>query len=156
MTCATAFLRRLSRSTEGAMAIETVIVAPILLVLSLGGVEAGSMVARQSELQSAAAEALNIVQAAPPINPAQRTAIRDILKASTGITSNNNVKVEEIYRCGATATFDDDGDQVADCGGADYSTYIKITLIDTYEPSWVAFGVGSEVDYNVIRTVQIS
>jgi len=147
------FLSRLSHASDGAMAIETAIVAPILLVLSLGGVEAGSMVARQSELQSAAAEALNIVQAAPPINPSQRTAIRDILKASTGITDNNNVTVTEIYRCGTGADFVNDED---DCGAAAVSTYIRITLIDTYEPSWVAFGVGTEMNYRVVRTVQIS
>ena len=58
-------LTRLLSDRAGAMTIETALVAPILLTLSLGGVEAGSMVARQSELQSAAAEALNIVQAAP-------------------------------------------------------------------------------------------
>jgi Flp pilus assembly protein TadG len=140
----------------GAMAIETAIIAPILIVLSLGGVEAGSMVARQSELQSAAAEALSIVQAKPPTTAASRTAIRDILKASTGITDNTKAKVEEIYRCGSTATFDDNGDEEHDCGTADYSTYIKITLIDTYTPSWTALGVGATINYNVVRTVQIS
>ena len=147
------FLGRLSRASDGAMAIETAVVAPILLVLSLGGVEAGSMVARQSELQSAAAEALNIVQAAPPINPAQRTAIRDILKVSTGITSNDNVTVTEIYRCGTDADF---VAAEADCGTAAIATYIEIVLVDSYEPSWVAFGIGHEIDYNVVRTVQVS
>jgi Flp pilus assembly protein TadG len=149
-------LAALRADITGSMAVETAIVAPILLVLSLGGVEAGSMVARQSELQGAAAEALSIVQAKPPTTAAHRTAIRDILKVSAGINDNTKVKVEEIYRCGATATFDDDGDEQHDCGVAEYSTYIKITLIDTYTPSWTALGVGSTINYNVVRTVQIS
>jgi Flp pilus assembly protein TadG len=147
-------LRRIWRDTKGAMAIETAIVAPIMLVLSLGGVEAGSMVARQSELQSAAAEALNIVQAEPPTTGAQRDAIRDVLKASTGITAANGVRVIEIWRCGTTADFE--RTSKTNCGTAAAATYIEITLQDTYEPTWTAFGIGSTMTYNVVRQVQIS
>jgi Flp pilus assembly protein TadG len=136
------------------MAIETAIVAPILLVLSLGGVEAGSMVARQSELQSAAAEALNIVQATTPDTASERSAIRDVLRASTGITAANGVTVSEIWRCGTTATFERDNS--ANCGSAAISTYVEITLQETYTPTWTAFGIGSPVTYNVVRQVQIS
>ena len=153
MISARALLTRLAHASDGAMAVETAIVAPILLVLSLGGVEAGSMVARQSELQSAAAEALNIVQAKPPINPAQRTAIRDILKVSTGITDDDDATVEEIFRCGTATGF---VTNKADCGSAAVSTYIRITLVDTYTPRWTELGVGSEIDFNAGRPVQIS
>jgi Flp pilus assembly protein TadG len=147
-------LRRLAHANEGAMAIETAIVAPILLMLSLGGVEAGAMVARQSELQSAAAEALNIVQAAPPKTQAARNTVRDILKTSTGITDNSKVTVIPMFRCDTDAEF---VDEETDCNPGDFvSKYIQITLVDTYSPRWTAFGIGSEVDYNVVRTVQIS
>ena len=147
-------LRRLAHADGGSMAIETAIVAPILLMLSLGGVEAGAMVARQSELQSAAAEALNIVQAAPPKNQNARNTGRDILKTSTGITDNTKVLVVPIYRCNADDDFVDDE---ADCDPGDFvSKYIRITLIDTYSPRWRAFGIGTEMNYNVVRTVQIS
>ena len=148
-------LRDLIRAEEGAMAIETAIVAPILLVLSLGGVEAGSMVARQSELQSAAAEALNIVQAAPPSDQAARDTVRDIIKVSTGINDNDKVQVVRRFRCGTDADFIDDED---DCDPTDaVSTYVQITIQDTYEPKWSVFGLAfSDLDYNVVRTVQIS
>lgn len=147
-------LARLLANQEGAMAVETALVAPILLVLSLGGVEAGSMVARQSELQSAAAEALNIVQAAPPDTTGERTAIKNVLRASTGITATNGVAVEEIWRCGTDTDFE--RSQAANCGSSALSTYIEITLQETYTPTWTAFGIGSPVTYNVVRQVQIS
>ena len=147
-------LTRLLADQSGAMAIETALVAPMLLVLSLGGVEAGSMVARQSELQSAASEALNIVQATTPDEPDERDDIRDVLMASTGITNQADVTVVEIWRCGTDAAFE--RDQAADCGTAAISTYIEITLEETYTPTWTAFGIGSPVTYNVVRQVQIS
>jgi len=44
-----------------------------------------------------------------------------------------------------------------DCtDAAQVSTYIKITLTDTYTPQWTSFGVGGPVNYSVVRMVQIS
>jgi Flp pilus assembly protein TadG len=154
MTAPLQTLRRLARCTRGVAAIETALVAPILVTLALGGYEVSSMVVRQSELQSAVAEAMNIVEASPPSDSAGRTAIRDVLKASTGITDNSKVSVVEIFRCGTDTNFVD-GD--SDCGADQkVSTYIRVTLQDTYSPSWTSFGVGHDIDYDVVRTVQIS
>ena len=50
-------LATLLRDTRGAMLIETAIVAPVLVLMSLGAFQVSTMVARQSELQSAVAEA---------------------------------------------------------------------------------------------------
>jgi Flp pilus assembly protein TadG len=146
------FLHRLARQSRGTMAIETAIVAPVLIVMSVGGFEVSSMVARQSELQSAAAEAAAIVRAVPPEDSGQRTTIRDVLKVSTGL-DNQHVTVTEIYRCGtATAYVTTDN-----CtSGQAKSTYIRVILQDTYTPSWTQFGVGGPISYNVERTVQIS
>ena len=146
-------LTSLAADITGSMAIETAIIAPVLLMLSLGGVEAGTIIARQSELQSAASDALNIVQASPPGNAAQRTAIRDILMLHTGIEDEDDATVEEIYRCGTDANFVDSLD---DCDGGPVSTFIQITLVDSHEPRWTMLGLGSDIDYNVVRTVQVS
>ena len=148
------FFAPLLADQSGAMAIETALVAPLLLVLSLGGVEAGTMIARQSELQSAAAEALNIVLAAPPEDTGDRTAIRNVLMASTGITDASDVAVVEIWRCGTATGFE--RSNAANCGSSAVSTYIEITLEESYEPTWTAFGIGSAIDYEVVRQVQIS
>ena len=48
-------LHRLARDERGAMLIETAIVAPTLVLMSLGAYQISGVVARQSELQSAAA-----------------------------------------------------------------------------------------------------
>ena len=58
--------RTLLRDARGSMAIETAIVAPVLAMLSVGGFEVSAMVARQTELQSAASEAEGIALAASP------------------------------------------------------------------------------------------
>jgi Flp pilus assembly protein TadG len=154
MIAALQTLRRLACCDDGVAAIETALVAPILLCLALGGYEVSSMVVRQSELQSAAAEALNIVEAAPPSDAAGRTAVRNVLKASAGITDNNKATVTEIYRCASDADFVTDKDDCAE--DQKVSTYIRVTLQDTYSPSWTQFGVGHDIDYDVVRTVQIS
>ena len=56
---------RLRRDATGAMAIETAIVAPVLVLMAFGSFQVSSMVARQTELQSAAAEAAAPTAAVP-------------------------------------------------------------------------------------------
>lgn len=146
------FIRRLAGETRGAMAIETAIIAPVLICLSVGGFEVSSMVARQSELQSAAAEAASIVRAVPPETSTQRNTIHDVLTVSTGL-NDEDVTVAEIYRCGTSTDYV----TTNSCLETEHtSTYIRVTLTDTYTPTWTSFGVGGPIDYNVVRTVQIS
>lgn len=146
-------LRRLGRDRRGTAVIETAIVAPILGMLAIGGFEASAMVARQTELQSAVAEAAAIVQAAPPNSMQERTTIAGVLRASTGV-GENDASVIEIYRCGTGEDYETNKNA---CLSSDVvSTYIRITLTDTYTPSWTSFGIGDGIDYNVQRTVQIS
>lgn len=155
MTLALGFLSDLRRQTRGSVVIETAIIAPMLILLALGSFDVSKLVARQSELQTAAAEALAIVQAAVPQDADDRDEIRDVLAASLnpGNTHPNvTVSVAEIYRCA-------DGPFVAtnNCGtGVQVSSYIKITLTDTYTPNWTSFGVGSPINYRVVRMVQTS
>ena len=138
------------------MVIETAFVAPVLATLALGAYDGGRLIARQSELQSAAAQAEAIVQAAVPTTSDARDKIRDVLKAAVDPTNTDATDTEsvvEIYRCGT------DGDFVAvnNCPSTvATSTYIKITLTDTYTPQWTSFGIGSAIHYNVVRMVQIS
>lgn len=57
---ANSLFRRLAADQTASMAIETALVTPVLVVMTLGGFEASAMVARQSELQSAVAEATSL------------------------------------------------------------------------------------------------
>lgn len=144
-------MRKLRHDQSGSMAIEFAFIAPVLAMLSVGGFEASSMIARQAELQSAAAEAAAIVRAAAPETSSERAVVRDVLAASTGLPTDN-VTVTEVYRCG---TLDNYTSQ-HECSSADIrTTYIKVRLMDSYTPIWSQFGIDTTLDYDVIRTVQI-
>jgi hypothetical protein len=145
--------RRLARQCEGTMAIETAIVAPVLIVLAIGGFEISSIVARQTELQSAAAEASAVVRAALPETAQARTAIRDIVMTSTGLTADQ-VSVAQVFRCGTDENYVASEDL---CGeGDNVSTYIEVAMSDTYQPLWTHFGVGGPMDFSVSRTIQVA
>lgn len=144
-------IARIRENENGSMAIETAFVIPILLILALGGFEVSSIVARQTELQSAAAEAAAVVRATIPETAEQRTTVRDILVTSTGLTEEQ-VTITEIYRCG---TADDYVANSGTCGGATQYTFIQVDITDTYNPVWTQFGISDGFTYNISRTVQI-
>ena len=125
-------------------------------MLALGTFDVGRIVSRQSEIQSAAAEAEAIVHAAVPKDGTAREEIRLALKASLdpkNTNPNETVTLREIYRCGTNSGFV----EVNNCGsGVAVSTFVRITLTDTYTPQWTAFGIGGPHVYTVVRTVQIS
>ncbi|GGC21087.1 hypothetical protein GCM10011371_05930 [Novosphingobium marinum] len=135
------------------MAIETALVAPVLILMAVGSFQISSLVARQTELQSAAAEGAAIGLAAPPESQADLNTVRDIMKASTGL-GNEDVTVSMVYRCGnATARVTDP----TSCGsGVKVWTYMNIRLQTTYSPIWSKFGIGSDISLDVDRAVQIS
>ncbi|RIV88798.1 TadE/TadG family type IV pilus assembly protein [Aurantiacibacter zhengii] len=146
--------RRMScigRDETGSMAIEMAFVAPVLLIMALGGFEVATMVARQTDLQSAAAEAASIVRAVIPETEAQRTTVRDVLATSSGLTTDQ-ITVTEIYRCGTTTDYVTVADS---CGGGVQYKFIRVDLTDSYAPIWTKWGVGEGFTYNVSRTVQI-
>lgn len=136
----------------GSMAIETAIIAPVLIALSIGGFEIGSVVARQTELQSAAAEAAAIVRAATPATSEERIAIRDVVAASAGLATDR-VSVTEVYRCADATAY---VTSTESCNvGVVVNKFIRLTIADTYHPIWSDFGIGSEMTFNVTRTVQV-
>lgn len=146
------FTNRLRRHQAGSMAIETAIIAPVLVTMAVGGFEVSSIVARQTELQSAVAEAAAIVRAVPPLTAEERTTVRDIMMVSTGLTAQR-VSVIEIYRCGSAADY---VASAALCGTSDtVNKFIRVTLNDQYDPLWAEFGLGNPLSYTVSRTIQV-
>ena len=142
---------RLRQDEKGSMAIETAFVIPCLLTLALGGFEVSTMVARQTDLQSAAAEAASIVRATVPETQAERDTVRDVLASSTGLDSSQ-ITITEIYRCGIATNYVINSDI---CGGDIKYKFIRVDLTDSYVPTWTEWGLGSGIDYNISRTVQI-
>jgi Flp pilus assembly protein TadG len=147
-----ALIGRLRRDAQGAMMVETALVAPMLILMSIGSFEASQMFARESELQTAASEASAIALASKPDTQAKRNTLRDIIKTSTGL-SNSGVTVTDQYRCGTST------DYVATntgCGTLTVSNFVKIYITDTYTPGWTQVGIGGPVTYRVTRYVMLN
>ena len=133
----------------GAMAVETAIVAPVLALLSIGTFEVGTMVSRQQELQSAASEAEAIIMGAAGGAGVESDDIKDVIVLSMGLDPDQ-VELEQRFRCG-------DGVLVLDATGCTerVSRYVLLELDDSYTPIWANYGVGSEFNYNVDRTIMV-
>jgi Flp pilus assembly protein TadG len=141
------------RCVRGAVLIETAFVAPILITMALGGFEISRIVSRQHELQTGASEAEGIVLAANQGATTDEPTLKSIIQASLGLRSDQ-VTIARRFRCGTDSTLVASS---TSCGtGQVVSTYIRLTLTDSYTPAWTSFGVGSTLDFNVVRTVQVS
>ena len=148
------FLGRLKRNCAGSAVIETALVMPPLLLLSIGSFDISRMLARQSELQKAANEAGDIVLAATPDTDAKKATVKSVIMTSSGL-STSQVTLSTAYRCGTDSSFEATSTNCNTTANK-LSTYIKLVLSDSYAPMWTKFGVGSGFTYSVTRQVQIS
>jgi Flp pilus assembly protein TadG len=148
----TPFLR-LPRDKRGTTVIEVAILAPVLILMALGGFDVSRMIARQHELQSGAGDAEQIVLAAASGTSTDVNTIKSVLANTLDIPNDSShIVVTKLYRCGTTSSL-----QSTVCSAGVYeSTYLQVTFNDRYTPLWSQFGIGSPVDYRVQRLVQIS
>lgn len=146
-------LNRLRRDRRGTMAIETAIVAPMLIIMALGVFEVGTVVARQHELQSSANEAAMIVLAANQGPEVELSEMEAIIRTSVDVP-DSAITLSQEYRCNTAIG------RVKLKGncpiGATISSYILIEVTDSYTPTWTAFGVGQPITFSIDRTVQVS
>ncbi len=146
------WLISLVRDGRGTTIIETAIVAPVLLTMALGSYDVSRMIARQHQLQSAAADVEGIVFAVSSGTATDTVKIKEVVVASLALRTDQ-VTVAKVYRCGTAATLVTSSSSCAT--GSVVSTYVKVSFSDTYSPSWTGFGVGQALNYNVVRTVQV-
>ena len=146
------FLRRIAADRQGSMLIETAVVAPTLIVLSIGAFEIATMVEKQNRLQSTAELATEIALVSAPDTDDERIAIQTELSSSLPATAA--IQVEYKYRCGVTTTLEDA--PPSGCSEEALSTYLHVALTDFYEPVWTSWGFGQAFEYDVQRTVQVS
>jgi Flp pilus assembly protein TadG len=148
-----ALLRRLGTDSRGSMAIETALVAPTLIMMTLGIFEVGTVVARQHELQSAANESEIIAVATNRGAETDLNQVKAIIRNSVGLDVDE-LTITQSFRCGTASQL------VANESACDeddvVSTYLNININESYTPTWTAFGVGRPLDLSVHRTVQIS
>lgn len=145
-------LRQLARNQRGAVLIETAIVAPVLILMSLGAFQVSQIVARQTELQEAAAQAASIAMAAAPDTAAKRTVLQNIIVSQTGLPADK-VTVTAKFRCGTDTAY---VDAASSCVGVKVANFVLIQLDDTYTPLWTEWGVGSALTFNVDRYVMVN
>jgi len=144
-------LQRLLADARGTMAVETALVAPVLILLGLGGFQVGSMVATQHNLETAAALGEQIALASKPDTQTKLDTMKSIISATTGVPVAD-ISTAFIYRCGTSATV-----QTTNACGTDPAwQYVEIIVSQTYDPIWVNIGVGHSVDLSVDKTVQIA
>ena len=146
-------LHKLATDRRGSMAIETAFVAPVLILMSVGIFDTSMAVSRQHELQTAASEAQTIALASAQGATVKISDIEKIIAASLSLESDQ-VDVSRRYRCGAAT---DTVTSVDSCDEDDVvSSYLDISISDSYEPVWSSFATDNEVELRVERTVQIS
>lgn len=149
----TRLLKKLLGEERGSMAIETALVAPMLIIMTLGTFEVGTIVARQHELQSAANEAEIIILATASGATVETSQIKSIIRESVSLPEQN-ITVERRYRCDSA---NGKSRYKENCPTNSVITeYVDLSITDRYEPTWTAFGVGQPVTFTVNRSVLIS
>lgn len=147
------FCTGLLRDRTGSIVVETAIVAPVLVVLGLGAFDLSRMIARQSELQAGSTDAEGIVLAVSTGQATNVSTIKSVLQNSLNLPSNK-VTVTKIYRCNSETST-----STVSTGCASnnvLTTYVQVTLTDSYTPMWTNFGIGSTFNYNAVKTVQVN
>ena len=143
----------IARDLRGSFAIETAFVAPVLILMTLGIFEIGTIVARQHELQSAANESEIIILATNQGAQTDIDTIKQIVQQSVSLTANE-VALTQSYRCGTAEVL---VDNVGSCAEDDVvSTYVNLDITEQYEPTWTYMGIGSPITFSVERRVQVS
>lgn len=148
MIPARSLLQRILADRTGAMAVETAIIAPLLVLFSLGAYQVSSLVARQSELQSAMTVAKSIALATDPDTTDELNTLKSVISSSTGLATSQ-IAVAAAYRCNSSSSYVALESTCA--SGDNVSRYVQVTLTDNYVPIWTEFGVGSTIALRVKR-----
>ena len=145
-------LANLIGCTRGTAVIETALIAPVLAIMAIGTFEAGTMVQKQQELQSAASEAEAIILAAAAGSGVSSTQLKDLLSASTGLPKTN-ITLAAKFRCNNSDSL---VNSASTCGSGQRAyEFVQATFTSRYTPTWAQFGLGSAFDYTVTRTIQV-
>jgi Flp pilus assembly protein TadG len=143
---------RLQRDRRGSVIVETALITPVLLIMSIGAYDVSRMIARKTELQEVAAEVAAIAMAQTNANRST-TSLKDIAVAAAGVPASA-VTVTEYLKCGVNTAL---VAITAPCATTvESAQYVVITINASYTPYSTNFGVGSAVALNITRSVQVS
>ncbi|MEY4269940.1 MAG: hypothetical protein RLZZ58_1156 [Pseudomonadota bacterium] len=148
----TAFLSRLRHDRRGAVIIETALITPLLLIMSIGAYDVSRLVARQTELQEVAAE-VSAIAMAQVAEDRDLDQLQAIAVAASGV-DDDNVSIVENVKCGTDDDLEVAGYECAE--GEETSTMLVIEIDATYVPYYSNFGVKHNIELNITRSVQVS
>ena len=146
-------LAQVGADIRGTMVIETAIVAPVLVLMAIGGFEVSRMVSRQHELQGGVAEAEAVALASNMGLETNVYELKRMLRKSLDL-NEQQVHVNIVFRCNADTALIDSAES---CDGEDdvVTRYVKLDITDSYQPIWNRMGVAGHFRYNVDRLVQV-
>jgi Flp pilus assembly protein TadG len=148
----TSFARLLACCPRGTAVVETALVAPVLAMMAVGIFEAGTIVQKQQELQSAANESEAIILAAAAGSGVTSTKLKELLVASTGLSASK-ISLAAKWRCNNSPTL---VDSAASCSSGQRAyEFVQATFTSSYTPTWASFGLGGAFNYSVVRTIQV-
>ena len=130
-------LADLARDCRGTSLIETALIAPVLILLATGSVDAGFGYAKQFKVQQAAARTAELAGAMGLLTNLQTTMQSDAASAA-GVASAN-VTVDIWLECDEVRQNDVNGT----CATSTPARFASVVITDTYTPLFAAFFSGS-------------
>ena len=131
------FLAALARDKRGTSLIETALIAPVLILLATGSVDAGFGYAKQFRVQQAAARTAELAGTMGMLSNLGTTMQSEAASAA-GVASGN-VTVDIWLECAGVRQSDVNGT----CTGSSPARFASVVITDTYTPLFAAFFSGT-------------
>lgn len=130
-------LRSLARDKRGSSLVEMALIAPMLILLATGSVDAGLGYAKKLKVQQAAARAMELATVSGLVNNLATT-MQAEGAAAAGVASSN-VTIDTWLECDGVRQSDVNGV----CAASAPARFVSVTITDTYSPLFGAFFSGS-------------
>lgn len=141
-------LQSLVRDKRGSSLVEMALIAPVLVLLATGSVDAGLGYSQKLKVQQAAARATELATVSGLVANLQTTMQTEAATAA-GV-STSNVTVDLWLECDGVRQLDVNGT----CTGAP-ARFASVTITDTYTPMYAAFFSGSGTADNTTMSVPL-
>ncbi|MEZ5865255.1 MAG: TadE/TadG family type IV pilus assembly protein [Geminicoccaceae bacterium] len=143
--------RRFTRATEGAVAIEFVLMAPILMVMLVGLIDFGAAVSRQMQMSSAVHAGAQLAVARPP-GSGDLEGIREATRLAASDDRSGTQSVDVSLFCEALDGTVVDCDATPTVGRA---TYVRVRLTEFWRFTFPYPGFGDGITLSADQTVRV-
>lgn len=139
----------LCRDVRGTSLIETALIAPVLVLLAGGAIDAGLGYAQKIKVQQAAARSVELATVSGLVNNLQATMQAD--GASAAGVASGNVTIDIWLECNGVRQ----GDVNGTCSASAPARFASTTITDTYTPLFAAFFSGTGAAANNTLSVPL-